>query len=127
MECVPTVAITSMWPSGGALATASAPMLPPAPGLLSTTTGWPRLAFSEKVRARMSGAPPGGKVTTRRMGWRGKACWARACGAMRVVVAAAKAAKAAKVASARRGVRTAGAEAEAGQLRVNSGMELVSW
>ena len=35
-------------------------MLPPAPGLLSTTTVWPQagLIFSEIVRARMSGAPP---------------------------------------------------------------------
>ena len=74
MECVPTVPITRVWPSPGDLATLSAPMLPPAPGRLSTTTGKPSWAFSLNKRARMSGAPPEGKVTTRRKGLVGKAC-----------------------------------------------------
>ncbi|MNL65648.1 hypothetical protein D3C87_1900050 [compost metagenome] len=70
IECVPTVPSASVLPSGAAWATASPPMLPPAPGLLSTTTGWPHDGeiFSEKIRARMSGAPPLGKPTTMRIG-----------------------------------------------------------
>src|SRR6476620_6390053 len=78
MACVPTVPTTSVWPSGALLATKSAPMLPPAPGLLSTVIGWPSEAhFSARMRASVSGAPPGVKVTTMRMGLVGQAaCWA---------------------------------------------------
>ena len=38
-------------------------MLPPAPGRLSTTTGWPHasVSFCATARARMSVVPPGGK------------------------------------------------------------------
>ena len=82
MECVPTVPITMVWPSPGDLATLSAPMLPPAPGRLSTTTGKPSWAFSLNKRARMSGAPPEGKVTTKRKGLVGKA-WASALVALK--------------------------------------------
>ena len=66
MACVPTVPTTIVSPSGAALATESAPLLPPAPGLLSISTGWfqATLSFSPIRRARMSGAPPGVKVTT---------------------------------------------------------------
>ena len=38
MACVPTVAISSVWPSGADLATASAPSDPPAPPRLSIST-----------------------------------------------------------------------------------------
>src|SRR5262245_11978908 len=45
-------------------------MLPPAPGLLSTTNGWPNCSASlgPSVRARMSTPPPGAKPTTMRTG-----------------------------------------------------------
>src|SRR2546425_674735 len=50
-------------------------MIVPAPGLLSTMTGWPRsLAISApSVRAIRSVPPPGAKGTTRRTGFSGKA------------------------------------------------------
>ena len=72
-------------PSPALLATKSAPMLPPAPGLLSTVTGWPRAAhLSASTRASVSGAPPGGNVTTILIGLVGHtaACaWAAAVSA----------------------------------------------
>jgi hypothetical protein len=45
-------------------------MLPPAPGRLSTTTCWPSLSFRRgtSMRTTASALPPGGKVTTMRMG-----------------------------------------------------------
>ena len=51
----------SVWPSGGAFATKSVPMLPLAPALFSTTTGWPHLSesFGAMTRARMSIPLPG--------------------------------------------------------------------
>src|SRR6478736_891431 len=50
------IAISSVWPSGAAMATCWAPRLPLAPGLLSTTTGWPQRAASlgAMMRAMMS-------------------------------------------------------------------------
>ena len=54
-----------VWPSFSALATRSAPILPPAPVLFSTTTGW-RMAscsFGPMRRARMSEVPPGANGT----------------------------------------------------------------
>src|SRR5437868_7546463 len=64
----------SVW-SSVALATWSAAMLPEAPGLLSTTTGWPRAlaSGSAMVRAAMSGVEPPGKPTIRRIGLVGQA------------------------------------------------------
>ena len=55
-------------------------MVPPAPGLLSTITGWPSdLANgSAMVRATMSLAPPAAKVTTMRTGFSGHAACATA-------------------------------------------------
>ena len=52
----------SAWPSGAALATASMPMLPLAPALLSTTTLWPSAGTSRSAsrRATLSATPPGG-------------------------------------------------------------------
>jgi hypothetical protein len=58
---VPMSVISMVWPSFSALATKSAPMLPEAPTLFSTTTGWP-MAFDRWgpiSRARMSEEPPG--------------------------------------------------------------------
>src|ERR1700752_4263744 len=56
--------ITSVWPSGADLAARSEPIVPPAPGLFSTTTCWPRPALSLGARMReiVSAVPPGGKV-----------------------------------------------------------------
>ena len=58
--CVLTPPITSVYPSGAALATYSQPMLPLAPGLFSTTTGW-FIALARPVatrRANASAYPP---------------------------------------------------------------------
>ena len=79
IACVPTVPISSVWPSGAALATSAAPLLPPAPGLLSTMKGWPNAFCSSgaSARARMSVVPPAAKGTTMRTGLLGQA-WADA-------------------------------------------------
>ena len=55
----------SVWPSGGAFATKSVPMLPLAPALFSTTTAWPHFSesFGAMTRARMSMPVPGEKGT----------------------------------------------------------------
>jgi hypothetical protein len=52
----------TVWPSGAALATICVPMIVPAPGLLSTTTGCAQASesLSASVRAIGSTAPPGG-------------------------------------------------------------------
>lgn len=51
--------ISSVWPSGEALATASSPMVPPAPGLLSMTTVWPSASCSlGAIRRAVVSAPP---------------------------------------------------------------------
>src|SRR5882672_6541718 len=70
---------SSMWPSGFARATASVPMMPPAPPWLSTTTDLPRRSESWKaiMRPTTSLLPPGGKGMTRRSGLVGKV-WALA-------------------------------------------------
>src|SRR5262245_15337044 len=59
---------TSVYPSGGDLATKSVPMMLLAPGLFSTTTGTDHFcpSFSAIRRAVMSEAPPGGLGTTSR-------------------------------------------------------------
>jgi hypothetical protein len=49
---VPTLPITRVWPSGADFATASAPMLPPAPVRFSTTTGWPQASVRRAPRMR---------------------------------------------------------------------------
>jgi hypothetical protein len=58
--------IKSVWPSGAARATTCVPILPLAPGLFSTTTGWfqRRWISSPMLRARMSGPVPGVNGTT---------------------------------------------------------------
>ena len=51
-----------VWPSAGLRASAAAPIVPPAPGWLSTTMVCPSLGdiFSEKARDTVSTPPPGG-------------------------------------------------------------------
>src|SRR4051812_16014977 len=69
----------SVYPSGAALATMSLPIVPPAPGLLSTTTGWPS-AFDNAciaIRPVASVPPPGGNATMQRIGRVGHASLAR--------------------------------------------------
>src|SRR5688572_26784183 len=58
-------------------------MVPVAPPRLSTTTGWPIDSgmYCDRMRARMSVAPPGGNPTTSRIGRSGYLPCACACGA----------------------------------------------
>src|SRR5215475_6697328 len=65
-----------MWPSGGALATASVPTMPLAAGRLSTITDWPsaRSRCGSIRRATVSLSPPGGNGTTMRTGRSGQVC-----------------------------------------------------
>src|SRR5688572_27510608 len=58
----------------------SAPIVPPAPGLLSTTTCWLSAteSFCARVRPRMSVAPPAGNGISRRSGLAAGQAWARA-------------------------------------------------
>ncbi|MCY1218481.1 hypothetical protein D9M72_304300 [compost metagenome] len=67
VEIVPT---SSVYPSGDDFATCSAPMLPPAPLRLSTTTGCFNRTDNSwlTTRATASVAPPGGKGTTSLIG-----------------------------------------------------------
>lgn len=53
--------INRVWPSGAARAATWVPILPLAPGLLSTTTGWPqcRVSSAPSARARISMPVPG--------------------------------------------------------------------
>ena len=71
-----------VWPSGADLATASAPMVPPAPPLFSTTTCWPSCSDNSaaKARADKSVNEPGAKGTTMRKGLVGQLDWAWAHG-----------------------------------------------
>ena len=65
--------ISSEWPSGAALATASVPTMPLAPARLSTITVWPS-AFSScgcSSRAVVSLSPPGANGTMMRTVWLG--------------------------------------------------------
>src|SRR6266851_1943232 len=68
IENGPGGATNSMWPSAGAFTTRSTPMLPFAPGRLSTTNGTPKvlLKSSASARARKSTDPPGGLVAMMR-------------------------------------------------------------
>ena len=63
----PLKPITIVWPSL-ALAAASTPSRPPAPGLLSTTTAWPQRAasLSDMARTMRSSELPGPVGTTMR-------------------------------------------------------------
>ncbi len=66
------------------------PMVPPAPGRFSSTTGWPScvLSFSETVRAMMSVELPGVKGTTTLIGFAGQACAHAAVCAVQNAIAA---------------------------------------
>src|SRR5262245_1892209 len=57
--------MTSVWPSGSAFAAAAVPIMVPAPGRVSTITGWPHcsVSFCPMTRARMSVDPPGANGT----------------------------------------------------------------
>src|SRR5215510_13934211 len=70
-----------VYPSGSALATDAAPMVPPAPVRFSTTTAWPSRAasWSETVRAMMSMALPAVTGTITRSGLLGQACACASC------------------------------------------------
>ena len=59
-------AISSVWPSGLALATTAAPTEPPAPGRFSITTDTPRACETSGmiVRGKRSEVLPGGNGTT---------------------------------------------------------------
>src|SRR5688500_2883918 len=68
MAQCPVSATNTVWPSGDAAFTASAAMMPLAPGLLSTMTAWPTRSASLPASRRdiTSGAPPEPYGTTRR-------------------------------------------------------------
>src|SRR5918997_4473322 len=65
---------SSVWPSGRAFATSSAPRVPPAPARFSTTTGWPSTSAIRAAasRAWRSEEVPAAKGTTMRTGGSGK-------------------------------------------------------
>ena len=69
-----SVVSSSVWPSGGAVATWRVAITELPPGLLSTSTGTPRTGASRsaRLRATTSVPPPGANGTTMRMGWLGK-------------------------------------------------------
>jgi hypothetical protein len=52
MVSVPLGAISNVWPSGGALATAEAAITLPAPGLFSTMNGLPSRSASRAPNVR---------------------------------------------------------------------------
>src|SRR6476620_4187125 len=66
-------AMPSVYPSGGDLATSSLPRIDPAPGRVSTITGWPSRSESGGaiVRASVSAALPGPLGATIRTGFTG--------------------------------------------------------
>ena len=74
----PGGATNSMWPSGSAFTTSSTPMLPFAPGRVSTTNGCSKvlLKSSASARARKSTEPPGGLVAMMRTVRLGQGCCA---------------------------------------------------
>src|SRR4051794_20784464 len=63
-------------PSAGALATAAAAVIPPAPGRFSTTNGLPKesVSFWATARVTISPRPPGPKPTTILTGRVGNSC-----------------------------------------------------
>src|SRR5712671_3451290 len=73
MASGPTLPHSSVYPSGADLATASLPIVPPAPPRLSTRICWPRAADHDwpTRRAVASTDSPAGKGTTRRIGFVG--------------------------------------------------------
>src|SRR3954462_14273214 len=75
MAC-PLVVSSSVVPSGADFATASAPILPPAPVRFSTITGWPSCSdiLAATIRPTVSTAPPAANGTTIRIGRVRKFC-----------------------------------------------------
>src|SRR5438128_1629325 len=73
---LPPAQIISVWPSALERTTKSIATLPEAPGLFSTTTGWPSLCArpSADRRPRRSVIPPGEVSTTSRIARFGYAC-----------------------------------------------------
>src|SRR5467141_3213689 len=74
----------SVYPSGlASFAMLLGPIMPPPPGLLSTTTGWPRYfwAISANFRRCASVVPPAGQGQMRTIGLEGNACAAARSGA----------------------------------------------
>ena len=80
----PWLPYSRVWPSAGARATASLPMVPPAPGRFSTTMGWPRIVDSRwaTTREELSVMPPAAKGTTQTRPRLGQVGWAMAGWAM---------------------------------------------
>src|SRR5262245_31889683 len=74
MVMVLSAASRMVWPSGGDLASSNMARLPFAPVRFSITTVQPRVScrYCPTSRAEMSGAPPGGMVTSNLMGREGK-------------------------------------------------------
>src|SRR5882724_5704918 len=80
----------TVYPSGGAFATASAPSTPPAPARFSTTNEAPdsSLIFWQRMRESVSVAPPAGKPLTYFTGRVGQAsCAAATSGSNGVAIA----------------------------------------
>src|SRR6267143_1388499 len=79
MPCEAALQTTKVYPSAGALATASAARVPPAPSRFSTVIAWPQssLSLPATMRPVMSTPPPGLNPTKRRSGLAGKG-WAAA-------------------------------------------------
>ena len=73
----------SVRPSAGERASACRPTMPPAPGWLSTITGWPRALASAAWAARVMASTPE-PVAFGRMNLTGLSLWAKA-GAVRLV------------------------------------------
>src|SRR5436190_7380858 len=89
--------ITSVWPSGAARATTSAPSTPEAPGRFSTTMVWPSAGPSSlaTVRASTSSVPPAGNGTMKCNGRAGNgAC---ACAAIALANIASRPTKKARI------------------------------
>ena len=76
MACVPVTPNSSVCPSAGARATSTLPVAPPAPGRLSTITGWPSAVDRRWAMKRpmTSAPPPGANGTMIVMGFAGQAC-----------------------------------------------------
>src|SRR5262245_6812057 len=79
----PTSARNNVYPSGFSRATAAAARVPPAPGRFSTISGWPLANCGkplERLRERVSAAPPAPTGTSNRTGRSGHcaADWAKA-------------------------------------------------
>src|SRR5688572_11835852 len=76
MEKTPMEPTRMVWPSASALATNSAAMAPLAPGLFSTTPGWPSSSWNLAAIARptMSEEPPATNGITTRIGFVGNDC-----------------------------------------------------